>query len=226
MTTTGPANVLEGRARVLTVCAHPDDESFGLGAVISTLVDSGAEVSVLCLTRGEASTLGVGGGDLADVRPMELEAAAAALGVRSVRLMSHPDGALADVTLDVLVADVAAAADAADADLLLVFDEGGITGHPDHERATAAAVEYAARRGLPVLAWTIAAPVATVLNETFGAGFVGRDAAVVDLSVPVDRTRQWVAIRCHASQSNDNPVLRRRMELQDDVESLRWLVRP
>src|SRR5664279_5751237 len=36
---------------------------------------------------------------------------------------------------------------------LLVFDEGGITGHPDHRQATAAALFAAEREDLTVLAW-------------------------------------------------------------------------
>ena len=52
---------------VLAICAHPDDESFGLGAVLSAFVDAGARVSLLCFTRGEASTLHTTR-DLADAR--------------------------------------------------------------------------------------------------------------------------------------------------------------
>ena len=215
---------LAGR-RVLAVCAHPDDESFGLGAVISTLVDLGAEVSVLCLTRGEASTLG-SSPDLATTRVAELESAALALGIRCVTVGHHADGALPAVPLELLVTEVEAELRAARADLMLAFDEGGITGHPDHERATQAAVAVGVRRGVPVLAWAIAHRVAASLLAEFGVGFVGRDESDIDLVMPVARERQWAAIRCHASQSSENPVLRRRMALQDDVESLRWLVRP
>ena len=43
---------------VLAVCAHPDDESFGFGGVLSAFSDSGSATSVVCLTCGEASTLG------------------------------------------------------------------------------------------------------------------------------------------------------------------------
>ena len=39
---------------VIAVCAHPDDESFALGTVLSAFVDRGARTSVPCLLHGEA----------------------------------------------------------------------------------------------------------------------------------------------------------------------------
>ena len=36
---------------LLVIITHPDDESFGLGAVLSSFIESGADVSVLCFTR-------------------------------------------------------------------------------------------------------------------------------------------------------------------------------
>jgi LmbE family N-acetylglucosaminyl deacetylase len=65
-------------ASVLAVWAHPDDESFGLGAVLSGVADCGVRTSVLCLTHGEASTLGTGMGDLHVIRERELSSAATA----------------------------------------------------------------------------------------------------------------------------------------------------
>lgn len=53
---------------VLVVVAHPDDESFGLGAVIAAFVGQRTAVHVLCFTHGELSTLGAGSADLATVR--------------------------------------------------------------------------------------------------------------------------------------------------------------
>src|ERR1035441_6661208 len=44
-------------ALALVVIAHPDDESFGLGAVIDQLTAAGAAVHILCFTHGGASTL-------------------------------------------------------------------------------------------------------------------------------------------------------------------------
>ena len=211
---------------VLAVCAHPDDESFGLGAVLSTFSSLGVETRLLCFTHGEASTLGAAGVDLAIVRERELTAAGGELGIRSFRLLEHPDGALADADLEALCDEISESCGAEGVDCLLVFDEGGITGHPDHQRATQAAIVAAARLGLPVLAWTLPDTVTAVLNEQFGARFVGRAPSEIDVVLEVDREQQHRAIACHASQANDNPVLRRRLDLQGNTESFRWLRAP
>jgi hypothetical protein len=120
--------VVLGHRRVLAVVAHPDDESFGLGAVLSTFSGSGAETSVLCFTHGEASTLHGVLGDLGALRERELREAAAVLEVAAVRLLDHPDGQLESVSLDTLVTELLGMADAVAADLLLVFDEGASAG--------------------------------------------------------------------------------------------------
>ncbi len=207
--------------RLVAVCAHPDDESFGLGAVLAAFAAAGTEIALLCFTRGEASALGMDAGDLAVVRTRELAAATAVLGIGDVTPLDYPDGGLADLPLEALAAQVAPVA--AGADALLVFDEGGITGHPDHMRATAAACAVAERTGLPVYAWAIPLDVATTLNAEFGATFGGREIATLDRCLPVDRESQMRAIACHRSQSGDNPVLWRRLDLMGDREYLRVL---
>jgi LmbE family N-acetylglucosaminyl deacetylase len=208
---------------VLAVCAHPDDESFGLGALLSTFAGLGIETQGLCFTHGEASTLGATGIELTVVRAAELTAAAAVLGVRSLRLLSYPDGELSAVTLEELSSEVEASAAVDPIDCLLTFDDGGITGHPDHQRATEAALVAGDRLGVPVLAWCLPNSIAVTLNGEFGAGFVGREPREIDLEIEVDRTLQHEAISCHASQSTHNPVLWRRLALQSTSEFLRWL---
>ncbi len=173
---------------VLAVVAHPDDESFGLGAVLDAVVRAGGQVTVLCFTHGEASTLHGLEGDLDLVRPTELAAAAELLGVQRI-------------------------------------DSNGVTGHPDHVRATGAAVAAAAELDLPVWGWTVPSSVATTLNDELGAAFTGRAPDEIDEVLTADRPRQWKAIAAHAGQSNDNPVLRRRLELLGDREHLRLLWR-
>ena len=60
MKAAGPGGSRAGRAGTIlpawpsapVVIAHPDDESFGLGAVIDQLTAAGAAAHILCYTRG------------------------------------------------------------------------------------------------------------------------------------------------------------------------------
>jgi LmbE family N-acetylglucosaminyl deacetylase len=197
----------------LAVVAHPDDESFGLGAVLSALTGTGVALRLLCFTHGEASTLS-DAIDLAEVRERELRRAAAVLGLREVTLLDFPDGGLADADWDVLDAQVDKQLGAAD--LMVVFEPGGVTGHPDHQAATAAAKRVATRRGVCVLEWGVPPDVARTLNDELATAFIAAEGIDVD----VDRAAQLNAIRCHESQAHDNPVLRRRLALQGSRERL------
>ena len=210
----------------LAVVAHPDDETFGLGAVLGALVDAGTSVDALCFTRGEASTLGGCPDNLAEIRAAELADAAQVLGLAHHDLLAYPDGRLIDTPITSLAAHVVEAARRAGAELLVVFDDGGVTGHPDHHRATSAALAAAARLDIGVLAWVVRASVADSLNTEFGTAFRGRAPVEIDLTIAVDRDRQLRAIACRRSQSTDNPVLRRRLELSGPTESLRRLRQP
>jgi LmbE family N-acetylglucosaminyl deacetylase len=224
-TTWSPVPVLPRWRSVLAVVAHPDDESFGLGAVLDAFGSAGADVSVLCLTRGEASTVHGVSGDLTELREVELQSAARVLGLRSAVLRDHPDGALAGAVGQVSQ-DVLAAVRETRPDGLVVFDPSGVTGHPDHAAATRVAVEVADGLDLPVLAWTLPERVARALNDELGTTFVGHAPEAVDLAVPVDRSRQRIASLAHASQAVPTSVLWRRLELLGDTEHLRWLRRP
>lgn len=208
---------------VLAVVAHPDDESFGLGAVIDAMTSAGSAVRVLCFTHGEASTLNAHDADLASARPEELRQASAELGVAGVTLLDYPDGSLAAVPRAELGAHVTGCAARHGADGLLVFDDTGITGHRDHQAATAAAVGAARNASLPVLAWTLPAAIADRLMAETGAPFAGRPAGQVDICVRVDRARQRRAALLHASQISPAAVLWRRLQLQGDCEHLRWI---
>jgi LmbE family N-acetylglucosaminyl deacetylase len=205
------------------VVAHPDDETFGLGAVINTLASAGSAVHVLCFTRGEASTLNECGAELYTARAEELRQAGAELGVAGVTLLDYPDGGLAAVPPRELEDHVTGMAAHLASDGLLVFDDTGVTCHRDHQAATAAAVGAARRTGLPVLAWALPAAVAGRLAAETGAPFAGRPAGEIDICVPVSRARQRRAALLHASQISPGAVLWRRLQLQGDCEHLRWL---
>jgi N-acetylglucosamine malate deacetylase 2 len=211
---------------VLVVVAHPDDESFALGALIDRHVGSGAEVSVLCLTRGEASTLGAAAGDLGALRAAELEDAARELGCARTTLLDHPDGGLDALDPALLEDDVESEVRATRPDGILVFDPvAGVTGHPDHRAASLAALAVAGRHGIPVVGWALPEQVSAALNAAHATSFAGHPTGGLT-AVPVDRVRQTRAVHRHASQAVPGSVLWHRLELLGDVEHLRLLTPP
>ncbi len=166
-----PGRLLPPWPAALAVIAHPDDESFGLGAVISQLATAGSAVHILCYSHGEASTLNETRADLRHAREEELRRASAELGVASVTLLDYPDSGLASVPPGELAGHAVAVAARHGVSGLLVFDDTGITGHRDHRAATGAAVLAGRRTGLPVLAWALPEAVADRLAaETVRTG--------------------------------------------------------
>ncbi len=204
---------------VAAVVAHPDDESFGLGGLLAALAAEGRAVHVLCLSHGEASTLGFGE-RLAEVRRDELTAAAAQLGVATVTLLDLPDGHLETRPPDELEARVAAWL-APDVVALVAFEPNGVTGHGDHRAVTAAAERIADRRGLPVIEWGVDPPTASYLAERYRTRFeaIPDGPDVVDLRVA--RDAQYAAVHCHRSQLDEDALVLGRLAFQGDHERVR-----
>lgn len=136
------AAVARRYARVLVVAAHPDDETLGVGGLLSDLAEAGAEVSVLVATDGERShpVAGAGGrAALAAMRRAEVERAVAAL-APTVRVahLGLPDGSL-DQHEGVLAQEVLRRSGSD----TLVLAPWLLDGHSDHDalgRACAVAV--------------------------------------------------------------------------------------
>ena len=209
------------KPRVLVVVAHPDDESFGLGAIILWLRRQSIPVSALIFTQGEASTLVNSGNQerLRACRCEELAYAISVLGLTRYVLHSCPDGRLAEVPLEKRVQMVE---EAGPTEIVLAFDENGITGHPDHIAATEAAETFAMRHKASLYLWTLPEAVANTLNARFATSFQGRPQCKVTLILDVsrERPRQWQAICCHRSQTGGLDVVQTRLELLGNHEYL------
>jgi N-acetylglucosamine malate deacetylase 2 len=207
-----PEGPVPQAASVLAVTSRPGQESQDLGGVLYAFRRAGANLGLLCLSRGEASPLNFTGyARLEAVRPWELQLAAYVLGISSVMVASYPDGALHRQPHDELAGRVLRAIRQHSADLLLVIAPETGTGG---DVAVAAAARAAARQaGLPVMAST--APQAP-------------GAWMIDLGTEADtaRTIQKAAAAAHESQSDDLPRVIRRLDLLDHREAVRWLVCP
>ena len=77
-----------------------------------------------------------------------------------------------------------------------------------------------------MLAWALPAGIAGRLRAETGQPFAGQASGRLDFAIRVSRTRQRQAALLHASQVSPESPLWRRLELQGDIEHLRWLLPP
>lgn len=204
-----PGAPLPVAGRVLAVTARPGPESTDLGGVLHAFRRAGARLALLCMTRGEASPLNSTCQRLEAIRPWELHAAAAILGISSVMVADFPDGRLSRSPLTALTERVQRAIDQHVPDLLLVTDPA--TGSPGDAQVAKAVCVAARSARLPVAAHTMAhAP---------GSWALGLEAAAA-------RAIQRSAAAAHVSQSQDLARVHQRLDLLGGRERLRWLIRP
>jgi LmbE family N-acetylglucosaminyl deacetylase len=122
--------------RLMAVFAHPDDETFGPGGTLARYAREGNEIRLITFTRGEAGSLGpartLTPRELGRLRTLELECAARALHVSSLRICDLPDKKLAGLPEETGVSVIRQEIRAFRPDLVLTFHIAGISGHPDH----------------------------------------------------------------------------------------------
>ncbi len=153
---------LRARARrLLVVLAHPDDEAYGCAGALARLgADPDGATVLLCMTRGEASSMGPARGlsrdEVAALREARLVEVAGHVGLDGLLVPGLPDGRLDRVPLAEADAPVRAAIAAFDPQVVITADARGVNGHRDHVAthwAVRRALEAAAPRRLAMLAY-------------------------------------------------------------------------
>lgn len=146
---------------ILSVWAHPDDETYLAGGLMAAAADRGQRVVCVSATAGEQGTADPvrwPPSRLGRVRRLEAAAAMTVLGVAEHHVLGLPDGALAERDREG-VDLVAALLDTVRPDTVLTFGPDGMTGHPDHVAVHRWVGEAWRRRGRPgrVLhaSWTV-----------------------------------------------------------------------
>jgi LmbE family N-acetylglucosaminyl deacetylase len=148
---------------ILSVLAHPDDESFGMGGTLALYAQKGSDVYLICATRGEVGDVDPehmkGFSSIAELREGELRCAAQHLGLKDVFFLDyrdsgmpgspdnkHPDAQVAH-PVDEVAAKVVRYLRELKPDIVLTFDPIGGYRHPDHihiHNATVLAFEKSA----------------------------------------------------------------------------------
>ena len=137
-----------GKKVLLSVLAHPDDESFGMGGTLAKYAEEGADVYLICATLGEAGEVDPeymeGYSSIAQVRERELDCAVKQLGIKAVHLLGYRDSgmigspdnqnpaALINAPLDRVAEEIAEYIRKVQPQVVLTFDPIGGYRHPDH----------------------------------------------------------------------------------------------
>ncbi len=137
--------------------AHPDDESLGMGGVLARYAAEGVKIHLLCATRGERGWNGPAEEDpglraLGEIRTVELQQAAAALGLHEVSFLDYIDGDLDQANPQEAIARIAAHVRRIRPQVVVTFPPDGAYGHPDHiaiSQYTNAALVCAADSAFP-----------------------------------------------------------------------------
>jgi LmbE family N-acetylglucosaminyl deacetylase len=136
----------------MCVLAHPDDESLGTGGALAACAAEGVATYLVTATRGERGRFGDGrespGPDIVGrAREAELLAAASELGIREVKVLGYPDGALDRVDPAEAIDTIAGHLRRVKPHVVITFGPDGAYGHPDHiaiSQLTTAAITCAA----------------------------------------------------------------------------------
>lgn len=111
---------------ILGIWAHPDDETFMIGGLLTMAADNGQQTVCITATRGEQGGKG-------DIRSKELTTALNILGVSEHHYLGYQDGKCADVSDAEAVAKIESLIEQHKPDSIITFAPDGLTGHPDHQ---------------------------------------------------------------------------------------------
>ncbi len=231
--------------------AHPDDEAIATGGTMASLASAGHRVVLVTATRGELGETPDGllepGESLVDRRATELSTACEILGVARQEFLGYHDsgmagtpdndrpGSFAAADLEQASADLARLLREEGSDVLVVYDEHGGYGHPDHVQVHRVGMRGADLAGTPIV-------YMATMNRDFMAD-LARQADRLGWQPPEDRGEDfdtmgepesrittevdvtpWIelkraAMRAHGSQIAETSFF---LAMPDDVFSLVW----
>jgi len=218
--------------------AHPDDECLTTGGTMARLAAEGHRVVLVTATDGALGEVPDGlladGETLAARRSRELEASAQALGVASVHQLGYPDSGMVgtegnavpeafwNADVDEVATRLARLLEEEGADVLVVYDQNGGYGHPDHIQVHRVGVRAADLAGTTSLYQVTVnrdailgfMAEAAELGTALGEGTVPTPEEMAKIGLPASEISTTVdvggflpaklaAMRCHETQIGD-----------------------
>ena len=230
--------------------AHPDDEAIATGGTMASLAEQGHRVVLVTATRGELGEVTADfldpGETLGERRAVELADAARVLGVARQLFLGYEDsgmegepsakrsGCFATADVDEAIGRLATILEEEASDVLVVYDEHGGYGHPDHVQVHTVGMGAADLAGTPVVYMTTmdrdfmielrrqAADSEVGPDDNLdGAETMGEPSARITTELDVS---PWVmtkrdAMRAHASQIAEDSFF---LSMPDDLFATVW----
>lgn len=241
-------------ATLVTFHAHPDDEAIACAGTMSRAAAEGHRVVLVVATRGEHGEVAEGvlapAESLADRRTVETQEAARIVGAARVAFLGYEDSGMVgtpenEAPASFWQADVEEAAarlavilTEEGADVLTVYDDHGVYGHPDHIQVHRVGIRAAELAGTPrVYESTVDREAVVALMARAaeaGAGF-GADGELPELDIDelgspghtittrvdvtgyLDQKRR--AMAAHASQISEESYF---LNLTPEMFALTW----
>jgi LmbE family N-acetylglucosaminyl deacetylase len=148
--------------KIMIITAHPDDETFTAAGTIYQNNKAGGSAFVVCATLGEKGRSHLeeelDEGVLAEVRRQELNSVLELLGVQknNIHIFTYPDTDVRSFC-DQIKEKILALVNIEQPDLIMSFDEHGLTGHQDHVAIGGVARDIATELQLPLATFTLPA---------------------------------------------------------------------
>jgi LmbE family N-acetylglucosaminyl deacetylase len=231
--------------------AHPDDEAIISGGTMAALAADGHRVVLVTATRGDLGEVPDGllapGETLAERRQVELATAGDVLGVQRQDFLGYLDsgmageetngreGSFADADLDEAAERLARILREESSDVLVVYDDHGGYGHPDHIQVHRVGMRAAEVAGTPVvyLVTIDRDHVRELIRQSEGTDWSMQDPTPDDLDSfgePADKittavdVSRWLgakreAMRAHASQIGEDSFF---LAMPDDAFAAVW----
>jgi LmbE family N-acetylglucosaminyl deacetylase len=121
---------------ILTVWAHPDDESWCAAGLLAIAINNGQRVVCITATRGDAGKTADEvkwpQTDLANIRTSELEASLKEVGITEHHWLDYLDGKLVESDSEPAIQKITEIIKSIAPDTIITFGQDGLTGHTDH----------------------------------------------------------------------------------------------
>lgn len=122
---------------LVAIFAHPDDEAFGPAGTLA-LYSKTHDIFLICVTKGQAGENNHDGDliNIAKIREQELRNSANILGVKDVFFLDFLDGQLSNDKYHTMAESIRGILEGIKPEILMTFEERGISGHLDHIAVT------------------------------------------------------------------------------------------